>query len=78
MIASINENLLRDQGDQGEFSPFGWWFTLGSYLKITKVAHIFDLLSSTDEKWAVLHFGRLFHKLVWSSCPRPLSSLFIQ
>jgi hypothetical protein len=28
----------------GEFSPIGWLFTLGSFLKMTEVAQIFGLL----------------------------------
>jgi hypothetical protein len=32
----------------GEFSPFGRLFSLGSYLKISEVAHNFGLLLSTE------------------------------
>jgi hypothetical protein len=30
----------------GEFSPFGWLFTFGSFMIITEVTHIFGLLLS--------------------------------
>jgi hypothetical protein len=50
----------------GEFLPVGRLFTLGCFLKITKVA-----LSSfspryklcSTKKWVGSHFGRFFHKL---------------
>jgi hypothetical protein len=59
----------------GEFSPNGLLFSLGSGLKTTEEAHISGLLFSHctsyvrknfDKKWIGLHFGRLFHKLIWS------------
>jgi hypothetical protein len=57
------------------YSPFGWQFTLGSFLKTAKVAHIFELLYPWSRlcinfahKMVGLHFGQFFHKLVWDRC----------
>jgi hypothetical protein len=57
----------------GQFLPIGWLFTLGSVLKLTKVAKFLGLLFpryqlciNFDKKWVGLHFGRLFHKLIRS------------
>jgi hypothetical protein len=59
----------------GEFSPIGRLFTLGSFLKITKVAHIFGAsffprkkgCVDFSKKWLGLHFERIFQKLIWST-----------
>jgi hypothetical protein len=46
----------------GEFSPNGLLFTLGSYLKITEVAHIFWLL------YSMVKFKRkVGPKIVWAT-----------
>jgi hypothetical protein len=57
----------------GEFSPFGWLFTLCSFVKIIEVAQnnsatLFHGKSYVliFKKWIGLHFGRLFHKRIWS------------
>jgi hypothetical protein len=62
----------------GEFSPFGWLFSLGFVLKIREVAHIFWPIFSTvkfryyfRQIWVGLRFGRFFHKLIWSPCWTP-------
>jgi hypothetical protein len=49
----------------GEFSPSGWLF---SFLGFTKVANILghSLRINFGKKWIGSHFGRLFHKLIWS------------
>jgi hypothetical protein len=51
----------------GEFSPNGWLFNTGSYLKITEVIYIFGLLYTMvkfrdkfGEKRIGLHFGWFF------------------
>jgi hypothetical protein len=56
----------------------GSLFTLGSDLKIAEVAHIHNWaifgplfsprkqLCINFDKKMVVHFGRLFHKLIWS------------
>jgi hypothetical protein len=59
----------------GVFSPVGRLFTLGSRLKMTEVVQILGLLFPQyklrvdfSKKWVGIHFGRLFHKLIWSPC----------
>jgi hypothetical protein len=58
----------------GEFSPFGWLFTLGSFSKISKVTQILGatFVHSTScvlifgKTWVGVHFVQFFHKLIWS------------
>jgi hypothetical protein len=58
----------------GEFSPYGRAFTLGRFIKITKVTQNYGLFFSWVQityvsickKWVGLHFGRFLHKLIWS------------
>jgi hypothetical protein len=57
----------------GEFLPFVRLFSLGSFWEITEVAQIYGVLFpqvklciNFDKKMFGLHFGRLFHKLIWS------------
>jgi hypothetical protein len=58
----------------GEFSPNGRFFALGSYLKMTKIAHILGASLFHGEGYALIlmkkcirpHFLRFFHKLIWS------------
>jgi hypothetical protein len=47
---------------------------LGAAFLITKVVYILDyffprlrLYNNFNDKWVGLHFGRFFHKLIWSS-----------
>jgi hypothetical protein len=65
------------QGDH-IFRPKRDLFALGSYMNITEVAHIFGTLCSMVKFAYVLiwtqngfglHFGRNFHKLIWSPWP---------
>jgi hypothetical protein len=46
----------------GEFSPIGWLFLLGSYLRITEVAHIFGLLYSS-----VKFKNKCWQKIGWAT-----------
>jgi hypothetical protein len=34
--------------------------------------YFFPLMIKFGKKWVGTHFGPLFHKLIWSPCPRPL------
>jgi hypothetical protein len=80
---SIIHNSTARQGDQiGRNSPTGRLFTLGSFKKITELAQILGLLFPSEpctyecmyiciyfvKKCVELHFGRLFHRLIWSPC----------
>jgi hypothetical protein len=51
----------------------GDFFTLGSFLKITEEAQLFELLFLTAkvkylffQKWVGLHFGQFYYRLEWS------------
>jgi hypothetical protein len=63
----------------GEFSPIEPLFALGSLLEITKVGQLWGQFFSYRKSFVFiiekngfwLHFGRLFHKLIWSPCQRP-------
>jgi hypothetical protein len=57
----------------GEFSLIGWLVTKGNLLKITEdlkfIVYFFptyQLCIYFDKKWLRPHFGRLFHKPIWS------------
>jgi hypothetical protein len=59
----------------GEFSPIWLLLSFGSSLKIIEVSQILGFLATWlrvcinfDEKSIGLHFGRFFHKLIWSPC----------
>jgi hypothetical protein len=61
----------------GEFSPTGWFLTLGSRSKITKVAEIYGLCTIFQSKGQALILtknmlgyilGDSFLKLIWSPC----------
>jgi hypothetical protein len=49
----------------------GWWLSLGTFLKITQVAHILGLLFSSLRLYINFDKNELanfFHKLIWSPC----------
>jgi hypothetical protein len=56
----------------GEFSPIELLFTLGSLLKLSKERKmgnffpLYKLCIIFGQKLVRLHFGRFFHKLIWS------------
>jgi hypothetical protein len=54
----------------GEFPLIGRLFIVGSFWKITEVAHIFGLLFATvkvmNEKWVGGTFWLNLKKLIWS------------
>jgi hypothetical protein len=47
----------------GEFSPNGWLFTLGCFLKISEVAHIFGFLFSTVK----VIYALILTKMYWAT-----------
>jgi hypothetical protein len=53
-------------GRLGEFPPIGQSFALGSFLKMLEAGQIFG--HYFGKKCVGLHFGRFFHKLIWSPC----------
>jgi hypothetical protein len=72
--------IRKDQGDQiGRI--FSYWMIIFfvRFLKISEVAQIYGTTFSQSirslfiltKKWIGLHFGRLFHKLIWSPWKRP-------
>jgi hypothetical protein len=57
----------------GDFSPTGWLFTLGCFLtgksspiNLVHFSWYRRLCIKFDKKWVGLHFGRFFHKPIWS------------
>jgi hypothetical protein len=56
----------------GEFSAIGRLFTLGKCYRSSPTFWILfprlQLCIINFKKWVGLHFGRLFHKLLWSPC----------
>jgi hypothetical protein len=59
----------------GKFLPIKRVPSWDSVVKITEIAQIFGLLSlqcqlciNFDNSLIGLHFGRLFHKVIWSPC----------
>jgi hypothetical protein len=74
MLPSTYEGMSRVTRT-GEFSPNGWLFALGSCMKTREVDHIFGhfiqllgLCIDFDKLWFGLHFGWVFHILIWSPC----------
>jgi hypothetical protein len=63
----------------GEFLHIGWLFTVGSFEKKcfssktfwTKNFHGKSCAPIVTKKWVGLHYGRYFHKPIWSPCLRP-------
>jgi hypothetical protein len=57
---------------QGDQTPNEWLLTLSNYFKIAEIANVLGpllrLCINFDQKCLGLHFGRFFHKLIWSPC----------
>jgi hypothetical protein len=56
----------------GKFSPNGWLLSLGNYFEnCRKSSHFWAIFETVrlfnfDKKCLGLHFGRFYHKLIWS------------
>jgi hypothetical protein len=79
-LSSVCDYFCAMQGGQiGRISAQSAIVFFSSFLKMTRVVHIFALLFTRkmfcinfDKKMFGLHFGRFFLKLIWS--PWPLES----
>jgi hypothetical protein len=56
----------------GDFLPIGYVFTLGYFIYLSCrilgyfLTRLRFVCTNFDKKWVGLHFGRFFHKLIWS------------
>jgi hypothetical protein len=68
--------IITSVPDWAKIRSTGDCLFLGSFLKIAEIAHFFfprgGFCNCYGKKYVGFYFGRIFHKLIWSPCFRPV------